>query len=67
MLGRFTPGERIRVDDALARSERAAVAWVRKTDMQEIMNTFNRKPTHVPDPDESGGEVRPEGCSDGES
>lgn len=67
VLGRFTPDERTRVDGALARAERAAVAWIRKTDMQEIMNTFNRKPTRAPDTDASGGDVRPEGCSDGES
>ena len=67
VLGRFTADERTHVDDALARAERAAVAWIRKTDMQEIMNTFNRKLTRTPDTDASGGGVRPEGCSDGES
>ena len=68
VLGRFSREDRENAECGVRRAVDAAEAWLDGVDLQELMNTFNRKPPGQSDPsDAETGTVRPEQCSDGES
>jgi PTH1 family peptidyl-tRNA hydrolase len=68
VLGRFSPVDLKNVECGVRHAVDAAEAWLDGADLQDLMNTFNRKPTDLSGPCDPGtGADRPERYSDGES
>ena len=72
VLSRFRSEELVSVEESIRRAAEAAACWLTGNNLQEIMNTYNRRRTDSPQSgiNEKGNTeagARSEPCSDGES